>query len=191
MALASMSDLMLAELRDLYSAEHQLVMALPTIATGVATPRLRKAFTHALDEAHDHVVRLAHIFKLLGEKPRGPKCEGMAALISDAVLMIVSDGHDSVRDAGIVAAAQRFVHFEIAAYGSSIALATLLAHTPVSDLLGESLKEVRRSSELLAEIAEEDIHTTAPAFDEDSDDEEGGAWWRPRRRSAGLSASSW
>jgi ferritin-like metal-binding protein YciE len=188
MALATMHDLMVAELKDLYSAETQLVMALPRMATGSVTPRLRKAFTHQLDETHDHVMRLAQVFRILGESARGPKCDGMAALVADAVAMIDADGHDVVRDAGISAAAQRINHYEIAAYGSTLAFARILERNDIAGLLEQTLSEVKVSYELLLEIADDDVNVNAPRFTEEVDEDAAEAWLRPQKRGTAVRA---
>ena len=186
MALATMHDLMIAELRDLFSAETQLVMALPKMATGAVTPSLRKAFVHHLDETHEHVWRLVQIFELLEQSPRGASCSGMAGLLAEAAAMREQDGNDSVRDAGLLAVAQRIEHYQIAAYRTSLAFATLLAYRDTATLLEATLKEERAADELLNEIAENEVNANASESDEASD-ELLREWAAPRRRSPALS----
>jgi ferritin-like metal-binding protein YciE len=172
MALATMHDLMIAELKDLYSAETQLVKALPRMAQGAATPSLRKAFENHLEQTHDHVARLEQIFDILGRSPRGTKCKGMEGLLEEGAEMLDEDGDDTVRDAGIIAAAQRVEHYEIAAYGSTLAFATLMGHTDVAELLELTLKEEKAADELLSTIAENDVNSAAPGMPDEAEDED-------------------
>jgi ferritin-like metal-binding protein YciE len=186
MALATMHDLMLAELRELYSAETQQLMALPRMATSAATPALRRAFVHLLDETHDHVARLSDVFNLLDESPLGLKSMGMAGLIVESYSMIDRQGEETVRDAGLIAVARRIEHQEIAAYRTSLAFATLLAFSDVATLLEITLDEERAADHLLAELAEHDVNANAPAF-EYVVREHTVEWAAPRRHSTAMS----
>ena len=186
MALATMHDLMIAELRDLFSAETQLVMALPKMATGAVAPSLRKAFVHHLDETHDHVSRLFRIFDVLDQSPRGASCSGMAGLLIEAADMIEQEGNDSVRDAGLLAVAQRIEHYQIAAYRTSLAFATLLAYSDVAKVLEMTLKDERDTDELFNELAESEVNANASESEEESE-EILHDWAAPRRRSGALS----
>lgn len=172
MALATMHDLMLAELKDIYSAETQLVKALPKMAKGAHTPSLRKAFEDHLEQTNEHVARLEQIFEHLGRSPRGTKCKGMEGLLEEGSEMLEEDGDDLVRDAGIIASAQRVEHYEIAAYGSTHAFAVLLGHTEIADLLELTLNEEKAADVLLSSIAADDVNVAAPGTDEDSENEE-------------------
>ena len=188
MALATMHDLMVAELKDLYSAETQLVMALPRMATGSVTPRLRKIFTHWLDETHEHMIRLAHIFRILGESSRGPKCDGIAALLADAVAMTNADGDNVVRDASIGAAAQRIHRYGIAAYGSTLALARIMSRHHVASLLELTLSDVKASYDQLLEVVEDHVTVNARGFTNDIDKDDSDAWLRPLKRGTAVRA---
>jgi ferritin-like metal-binding protein YciE len=172
MALATMHDLMIAELKDLYSAETQLVKALPKMVKGAHTPSLRKAFEDHLEQTHEHVARLEQIFEIVGGSPRGKKCKGMEGLLEEGAEMVAEDGDDTVRDAGIIAAAQRVEHYEMAAYGSTLAFATLMGHTDVADLLEMTLNEEKAADALLTSIAEGDVNPAAPGMDAQSDDDD-------------------
>ena len=163
MALDSMHDLLLEELRDLYSAEQQLVKALPKIAEKVTTPTLRDALTSHLRETEGHVVRLDRIFSGLGEKPSGKKCKGMEGLLDEGDDLSDEHGADAVRDAGIIAACQRVEHYEIAAYGCTVNFARLLGHQDVAALLEETLSEEKAADEKLSAIADEEVNQTAMA----------------------------
>ena len=103
MALATMHDLMLAELKDLHSAETQLVKALPKMVKGATTASLRTAFEEHLEQTHEHVARLEQIFERLGTSPRGKKCKGMEGLLEEGAEMLEEEGDENVRDAGIIA----------------------------------------------------------------------------------------
>ncbi|HYW31698.1 MAG TPA: ferritin-like domain-containing protein [Gemmatimonas sp.] len=185
MALATMNDLLIAELKDLYSAETQLVKALPKMAKGATTPSLRTAFEEHLVQTQEQVARLEQIFEILGSSPRGVKCKGMEGLLEEASEMLDEDGEDTVRDAGIIASAQRVEHYEIAAYGSSLAFATLLGHSEIAELLEMTLNEEKQADELLSTIAEEEVNVAGPAMEgeEGGSEEEGAA--SPRRKSSG------
>ena len=178
MALATMHDLMVVELKDIYSAETQLVKALPLMAKGVSTPSLRKAFEDHLVQTQEQVARLDQIFEMLGGSPRGTKCKGMEGLIAEGMEMMEEDGDDAVRDAGMIASAQRMEHYEIAAYGSTLAFATLLGHTEIAELLETTLNEEKAADELLSTIAEDEVNIAAPGMEaeegeaEDGEDEE-------------------
>jgi ferritin-like metal-binding protein YciE len=123
MSLDSMQDLLLEELRDLYNAEQQLTRALPKLVETAASPTLRQAFQSHLQETEGHVSRLEQIFEGLNEKPTGKKCKAMEGLIDEGADMLAEKGSEAVRDAGIIAAAQRVEHYEIAAYGSAVSFA--------------------------------------------------------------------
>ena len=172
MALATMHDLMIAELKDLYSAETQLVKALPKMVKGAHTPSLSKAFEDHLEQTHEHVARLEQIFESIGKSPRGTKCKGMEGLLAEAAEMLEEDGDDTVRDAGIIASAQRVEHYEIAAYGSTLAFATLMGHTDVARLLEMTLNEEKAADTLLSTIAEGEVNPTAPGMGEEEEEEE-------------------
>jgi ferritin-like metal-binding protein YciE len=163
MSLDSMHDLLLEELRDLYNAEQQLVKTLPTIADKVCTPSLREAFENHYRQTEGHIVRLERIFKGLGEKPTGKKCKGMEGLLDEGEDMLSEKGSDTVRDAGIISAAQRVEHYEIAGYGSAIAFAQLLGHHDIVTLLEETLAEEKAADEKLTAIAEEEVNQHAVA----------------------------
>lgn len=165
MALATMHDLMIAELKDLYSAETQLVKALPKMAKGAAAASLRKAFEDHLAQTQEQVSRLEQIFEMLGVSPRGKKCKGMEGLLEEGTEMLEEEGDAAVKDAGIIASAQRVEHYEIAAYGSTLAFATLMGQSEIAELLEMTLNEEKAADELLSTIAEEEINVSAPGMD--------------------------
>lgn len=177
MALDTLHDLMVDELKDLYSAETQLVKALPKMVDGASTASLKKAISDHLEQTKGQVTRLEQVFEMLGESPRGKKCKAMEGLCEEGAEMISEAGQDVVRDAGIIAAAQRVEHYEIAAYGSTIAFARLMGHEKIAVILHQTLDEEKAADNLLNNIAEEEINPAAnrlggTADMEDADDEE-------------------
>jgi ferritin-like metal-binding protein YciE len=140
-ALATMQDLMTAELRDLYSAEMQMLVTLPAMASGSGSAELRNAFRSHLEDTHEHVSRLEEIFGMLDISTRGAHCPGVAVLLWDAKVAMSQQGDSFVRDAGLIVAAQRIEHYEIVSYRTSLALATLLALPDVAMYLETTLRE--------------------------------------------------
>ena len=163
MSLDSMHDLLVEELRDLYNAEQQLIKALPKIAERVSTPSLRDAFETHCQETEEHAVRLERIFNGLGEKATGKKCKGMEGVLDEGDEMLSEKGSETIRDAGIIAAAQRVEHYEIAGYSSAIRFAELLGHQDIVTLLQETLEEEMAADEKLCAIAEEEVDQHALA----------------------------
>jgi len=152
MASETLKTLYINELRDLYSSEQQLVKALPKMAKGAETEELSDAFTNHLEETKNHVTRLDQVFDSLGENPKGRKCVGMEGIVKEgSETMEELDG--KVRDAGLISAAQRVEHYEIAAYGSVCAYAQLLERTEDLGLLKETLEEEKRADEKLTELS--------------------------------------
>lgn len=157
----TLRDLYVNELRNLFSAETQLVEALPKMADGATTPALKQAFTDHLAETRMHVERLDQIFKDLSKKAMGETCEAMKALIKEAELYIKAEGDDDVHDAGLIGAAQRIEHYEIAAYGTARALAFRLSDTGAADSLQTILNEEGAVDQKLTAIAESSVNLNA------------------------------
>ena len=155
MAKDSLRDLYIDELRDLYSAETQLVKALPKMAKGASNDQLRQGFEEHLRQTSEHVSRLEQIFDALGEKSGGKKCAGMEGLVKEGSEMLKEDFPDDVKDAGIIGAAQRVEHYEIAAYGTVRAFAELLGKSEHVSLLEQTLNEEKETDEKLTQLAEE------------------------------------
>jgi ferritin-like metal-binding protein YciE len=189
MALDTMQDLLIAELKDLYSAETQLVKALPKMAKGAAAPALRKAFEDHLVQTQEQVSRLEEIFETLGTSPRGKKCKGMEGLLEEATEMLEEEGDENVKDAGIIASAQRVEHYEIAAYGSSLAFATQLGHTEIAELLETTLNEEKAADQLLSTIAEEEVNIAAPGMEADAMGEDDDSAEGTKKKAASGSAT--
>jgi ferritin-like metal-binding protein YciE len=161
MKLDSMSDLYLAELRDMYNGEKQLVKALPKMAKAAATEELRTAIEEHLQQTQNHVSRLETIFKSLDEKPGGETCEAMRGLVTEGEEVLKADGEDAVRDAGLIMAAQKVEHYEMATYGSLREFAQLLNRQQDVDLLQQTLEEEKMADKKLNEIAEQVVNKRA------------------------------
>ena len=167
MKLDSLRSLWIEEMRDLYNAETQLLKALPKMAKKASTPELKEAFESHLDETQTHVERLDEIFDRLGKKPTGKTCKAMKGLIEEGAEMMMEDGLDSVIDAGIIAAAQRVEHYEIAGYGVVRTFASLLREDEAEELLQETLDEEGAADEKLTEIAESIVNEEAEEAEEE------------------------
>ena len=161
MKLESLKDLYLEQLKDLYSAETQLVEALPKMAEAASSPDLRKSFSDHLRQTQEHVSRLERIFSDLNESPKGHTCEGMKGLVKEGQEMIKMKGAPEVLDAGLIAAAQRVEHYEIAGYGTVRTYAELLGREEHARLLERTLQEEEETDELLTQLAESHINEEA------------------------------
>jgi ferritin-like metal-binding protein YciE len=165
-----MQDLFVQELKDLYNAENQLVKALPKMAKAAADPELQRAFQDHLKETMTQVNRLETIFAKMDISPKGKKCKAMEGLILEGKEVMEEYEDDTVRDAALIAAAQRVEHYEIAGYGCARTFAKLLGHDAAADLLQETLDEEGNADKLLTSIAE-NINLEAVENDQESDDE--------------------
>ena len=163
MALDTLKDLYIDELKDLYNAESQLVKALPKMAKAATDPSLKKAFEDHLGQTEGHVARLEEIFKDLGEKPTGKVCKAMKGLVEEGAELIEEDAAPEVKDAGLIAAAQRVEHYEMAGYGSVRTYAKSLGETAAVKLLQQTLDEEGAADEKLTGIAEGVVNAKAKA----------------------------
>jgi ferritin-like metal-binding protein YciE len=161
MKLESLQDLLVQELKDLYSAEAQIVKALPKMAKAASSEELRTAFEEHLEETKKQVERLDQIFERLGTPGRGKKCKGMEGLLEEGKEVIEQDGDDMVKDAALIAAAQHVEHYEIAGYGCARTFASLLGHEEIAELLQKTLDEESAADKKLTEIAESAINVVA------------------------------
>jgi ferritin-like metal-binding protein YciE len=157
----TLRELYLNELRDIYSAETQLIDALPEMAEAATAPELRQAFRSHLEETHLHVQRLEQIFNQLGERPSGEKCAAMKGLISEGSDYVKAGGDNDVRDAGLIGAAQRVEHYEIAAYGTARAIASRLGENAAARALQTTLNEEGAADKKLTAIAEQYVNLAA------------------------------
>jgi len=152
--LNSLRDLYIEELRDLYSAETQLIKALPKMAEAASDPQLKQAFTNHLQQTENHAARLEEIFEALDESPTGETCQAMEGLVKEGSQMIKADGDAVVKDSGLIGAAQRVEHYEMAGYGTARSLAERLGETDAAELLQNTLDEEGEADSLLTDIAE-------------------------------------
>jgi len=169
MKLDTLKKLYVEELRDLYNAENQLVKALPKMAKGASSAELKQAFEDHLEQTKEHVERLDEIFSRLDEKPTGKTCKAMKGLIEEGSEMLDQDGEESVIDAGLIGAAQRVEHYEIAAYGTVRTFANLLGEEEAADLLQQTLDEEGETDKQLSELAEEIVNQEALSEDEEQE----------------------
>jgi ferritin-like metal-binding protein YciE len=161
MKLNTLKQLYIEELRDLYSAENQLLKALPKMAKGASSEELKLAFENHLDQTKVHVERLEEIFERLDETPKGKTCQAMKGLVEEGSEILGEDGEESVRDAGIIAAAQKVEHYEIASYGTVRTFAQLLGEDEAAELLQETLDEEGEADKLLTQLAQEIVNPEA------------------------------
>jgi len=161
MPLDNLQSLFENELKDIYNAEKQLVDALPRIAKAASSPELADAITAHLEETKGHVRRIEQIMRSLDMPTRGKKCKGMEGLLAEGKEILEEDGEDAVRDAGIISAAQRVEHYEIAAYGCLRIYAETLGHTEAAHLLDQTLEEEEAADQKLSSLAEGGINQAA------------------------------
>ena len=161
MSLETLHDLMVHELKDLYSAERQLVQALPKMAKNANSDQLRTVIDNHLSETEVHISRLEEILESFDESPKGQKCHGMEGLIEEGKNLLKEDADPDVMDAGIIGAAQRVEHYEIAAYGTVCEYARIMGHTEALQLLEQTLEEEKNADEILNQLAEGGINALA------------------------------
>ena len=157
----SLNDLFVDELRDLYNAENQLVKALPKMAQAAESRDLRNALEEHLTQTKDQIERLDKVFKSLDVPERGKECVGMRGIIQEGQELLKGKASPSVKDAGIITAAQKTEHYEIASYGSVCAFAEQLGYDEEAKLLKQTLSEEKKADELLTKIAERHINKEA------------------------------
>jgi ferritin-like metal-binding protein YciE len=146
-------DLFEAQIKDLYSAENQIIKALPKMAKNATNPQLAAAFEKHLEETRGHVARLEQIAEELDFTPKGKKCKGAEGLIEEGK-EVIEEFDDDTLDAGLIGAAQRVEHYEIAAYGTARAHAELLGYRKAARLLQQTLEEEMRTDKKLTQLAE-------------------------------------
>ncbi|MEP7380949.1 MAG: ferritin-like domain-containing protein [Gemmatimonadota bacterium] len=161
MKITDLHTLLVHELKDLYSAETQLVDALPKMAQAAKHSQLANAFRAHLEETRVHVSRLETIFKGLDYEPGGQHCKGMEGLIAEGEDMVEEDAPDDVKDAGLITAAQRVEHYEMAGYGCARTFARQLGLDAIADMLQTTLDEEGAADKKLTAIAERSINQAA------------------------------
>ncbi len=166
MELETLRDLYIDELKDLYSAEKQLLKALPKMAKAASSPKLSKAFTTHLKQTERQIQRLERVFQQLDASPRGKKCIGMEGLIEEAQELIKEKPEPDVLDAGLIAKAQHVEHYEIAGYGTVRSYAQQLGEDRQAELLQQTLDEEGATDKLLTELSQS-INLEAAQADEE------------------------
>ena len=161
MTLDNLQDVLILQLRDLYSAEEQLISALPQMSAAANNPELKAAFNDHLETTHQHKSRLERAFSLLGCEVQSETCEAMAGLIAEGQEVIALDGDPEVKDAALIAAAQRVEHYEMAGYGCARTFARQLGQAAVATLLQETLDEEGDADKRLTDIAESFVNLQA------------------------------
>jgi ferritin-like metal-binding protein YciE len=150
----ALKELYIKELRDSYDAEKQITKALPKMAKKASNSQLRQGFEEHLEQTKNHISRLEQIFEALGESPKGESCAGMDGLIEEGSEIMDEDMEPEAMDAGLIAAAQRVEHYEIAAYGTLRTYANILGEHEASSLLQETLDEEKETDQKLTSLAE-------------------------------------
>jgi ferritin-like metal-binding protein YciE len=161
MKLDSLDNLFLHQLKDLLSAERQLVKALPKMAKGTANEELRAAVEEHLEQTKGHVSRLEEIFGMIGKTARAEHCKAMEGLIEEGSELLEEEGEETVKDAAIIGAAQKVEHYEISGYGTARTLAELLGLDKAVDLLQQTLDEEKETDAKLTELATSKINSEA------------------------------
>ena len=154
MSVSSMEELLIDELKDLYHAEKQITRALPRLVKASTSDELKQAFQSHLEETQGHVERLEKAFEILGKGARGKTCHGMQGVLEEGSEVIEETEKSPLRDAALIAAAQRVEHYEMAAYGSVREYARLLGQKEIVSLLEETLQEEKAADKKLTTIAE-------------------------------------
>jgi ferritin-like metal-binding protein YciE len=161
--LNNLHDLLIHQLEDLYDAENRLIDALPKMADAASAAPLKSAFLSHLAQTKRHAQRLETIFNRIGCEAKRETCEAMKGLVREGDDMIEADGDAAVRDAGLIAAAQRVEHYEIAGYGSVRTFAQQLGLSDVAQTLQQTLDEEGETDKLLTNLAESQVNVSAPA----------------------------
>ena len=152
-SLDNLEQLLIEELKDLYDAESQIIEALPKMIDAAHSPRVKGAFQNHLETTRQQRHRLEQIFRMMDLQPKGETCQGIRGIIEEAQTLMKASGNPNVRDAALVAAAQRVEHYEIAAYGACRTYARILRREDVANLLQQTLDEEGDTDKKLTEVA--------------------------------------
>lgn len=169
----TLNELLIEELKDLYSAEKQIVKALPKMVKGAQSPELKSALSEHLEVTKTQVTRLEEVFTNVDQKPKAKTCKGMEGLLTEGAEVLEESGAGPLRDLQIIGAAQRVEHYEVAAYGTARAIAEQLGFAEAVELLSETLHEEEEADKKLTEVAEglyEEVESMSG--DEETEDEE-------------------
>jgi ferritin-like metal-binding protein YciE len=161
MKLNTLEDLYVHELKDLFSAEQQIIKALPKMAKAASSKELAAGFQEHLEQTKGHAQRLEKILSSRKQTTRGPKCKGMEGVIAEGAEMIAEEADVEVKDAGLIAAAQRVEHYEMAGYGTARTYAELLGDKEGAQLLALTLEEERQTDQKLSELAKSTVNVAA------------------------------
>ena len=168
----SLKEVLIDELRDLYSAENQLVKALPKTVKGISDPAMKATVKAHLEQTKGQVLRLREVFSHLGKKPTGQHCNGMEGCIKEVTEALEKDEKGALKDAGILGASLRVEHYEIAGYTAAIAIAKALKEKEIVALLTETLKEETTAAKNVLGGAPSILKQAATQEDEDDDEQE-------------------
>jgi ferritin-like metal-binding protein YciE len=160
----TLHELFIDELKDLSSAENQLVKALPKMVKAATSPDLKKAFQDHLAETKNQVERIKQAFESVSEKPKSVLCKGMAGLVEEGKEHIEEDAGDVYGDLALIGAGERVEHYEIAGYTTAISMAKALKYSAAANLLTENLLEEQKAAKLLLDLARPMLKETATAF---------------------------
>jgi ferritin-like metal-binding protein YciE len=163
MELNNLKDLYVHELKDLYSAEKQLIKAIPKMEKAAKNKELANGLQEHLEQTKEHAQRLERVLTGLGQTTKGPKCQGMAGIVAEGAEMIEEEGDDEVKDAGLIAAAQRVEHYEMAGYGTTRTYAELLGDKEGAELLTQTFEEEKETDQKLTKLAKSAINVSAAA----------------------------
>jgi ferritin-like metal-binding protein YciE len=161
MQLEALKDLYIHELKDLYSAEQQLVKALPKMAKAARNKELAAGFQEHLEQTKGHAQRLEQILSSHKQTSRGPKCKGMEGIVAEGAELIEEEADEEIKDAGLISAAQRVEHYEIAGYGTARTYADLLNDKEGANLLEMTLEEEKATDQKLTKLAKSAVNVAA------------------------------
>ena len=164
-----LQDAFLDELKDAYDGEKQLTRALPKLAKSASNPQLKAAFESHLQETQDHVAKLGQVFELLGEKPKGKHCDGIAGIVEEGKSIMEEDFEPGTMDACLIAGGQRAEHYEMAAYGTLVAWAQMMGNPQAARILNSILDQEKAADKKLSSLAEGGINRLA-SCEQESDD---------------------
>ena len=168
----SLKEVLIDEMRDLYSAENQIVKAMPKTIKAVSNETMKEMLVAHLEETKNQVMRLRTIFEHLGEKPTGKHCDGTEGCLKEVTEALEEDAEGALKDAGIIGASIRVEHYEIAGYSAAIAMAKTLKESEVVKLLTESLHEEQAAAKNILSGATSILKEAADQEDEEDDEEE-------------------
>ncbi len=171
MAIKTAQDFFLDELKDIYSAEKQAIRAYPKLSKAVSSPQLKEALQTHLEETKGQVERLDQVFEILEKRSSGKTCEAMKGLVEETSEALEEIEKGPILDAALIACGQRMEHYEIAAYGTVLALSKAMGHDDIAELLSQTLEEEKATDQKLTQVSES-VNKEAIGEDEDEDEDE-------------------